>query len=104
MWEIPHAERTAEEDEQEAARRIAKELTGIAVEPGAKLLTVKHAVTRFAITLVCVEAKRKGGDFAAGYYQAGKWVTQDELTAYPVSAPQRRLMNTLAKPARRRLA
>jgi A/G-specific adenine glycosylase len=102
MWEIPHAERTAEEDEQEAARRIAKELTGIAVEPGAKILTVKHAVTRFAITLVCVEAKRKGGDFAAGFYQAGKWVTHDELTAYPVSAPQRRLMNTLAKPAGRR--
>jgi A/G-specific adenine glycosylase len=102
MWEIPHAERTAEEDEQEAVRRIAKDLTGIAVEPGDEILTVKHAVTRFAITLVCVEAKRKSGDFAPSFYQAAKWVTQDELTAYPVSAPQRRLMNALAKHTRRR--
>jgi len=85
-----------------AVRRIAKDLTGIAVEPGDEVLTVKHAVTRFAITLVCVEAKRKKGNFATGFYQAAKWVTQDELTAYPVSAPQRRLMNALAKPTRRR--
>lgn len=102
MWEIPHAERIAEEDEHMAVRRIAKDLTGIAVEPGDEVLTVEHAVTRFAITLVCVEAKRKKGNFAAGFYQAAKWVTQDELTAYPVSAPQRRLMNALANPTRRR--
>lgn len=100
MWEVPHAVRAEDEDVAAAAVRVAKELTGISVEVGSELLTIKHGVTRFAITMVCVEAVRRRGAFAPGFYAEATWVTPGELAAYPVSAPQRRLMTALANPDR----
>lgn len=96
MWEVPHAPRADGEDVSAAARRVAHELTGFVVEPGAELLTVKHGVTRYAIALVCVGAELVGGAFAPGAYAAARWVTPAELAEYPVSAPQRKLMTALA--------
>jgi A/G-specific adenine glycosylase len=104
MWEVPHATVRDDETLTEAAARVAKELTGLEVEPGDELLTIKHGVTRFSITMTCVEAALKGGVFTPGYYAAGRWATAAELGLYPVSSPQRRLMTALARPdARRRL-
>lgn len=100
MWEVPHAPRAAEEDVSDAAVRVAKELTGFDVEPGAEVRTIKHGVTRYAITLVCIEAALAGGEFVAGAYAEAKWVTPGELAAFPVSSPQRKLMTTLAAPNR----
>jgi len=102
MWEIPHAVREPGEDLGQAAARVARELTGLEVEPGAEVLTVKHTVTRFAITLACVEAIRRSGTFTPGSYAAAKWVTPAELAAYPVSSPQRKLMTELANPHRQK--
>jgi A/G-specific adenine glycosylase len=101
MWEVPHAAVTDGEPEAAAAVRIADELTGLKVEPGAELLTVKHGVTRYAITMVCVEASYRGGAFAPGFYAAAEWADVAALGDYPVSAPQRKLMTELAHPQRR---
>ena len=100
MWEVPHAPRADAEDVSEAAVRVAKELTGLDVEPGADVMTIKHGVTRYAITLACVEATRVGGAFVPGSYADAKWVTPADLAAYPVSSPQRKLMTALADPNR----
>jgi A/G-specific adenine glycosylase len=102
MWEVPHAARADGEDDAAAATRIAKELTGLDVTAGPHLTTIKHGVTRFAITLVCVEVARRGGRFAPGFYAEGRWVTPAELADYPVSSPQRKLMTTLTDPNRQR--
>jgi A/G-specific adenine glycosylase len=98
MWEVPHAERAGGEELSDAAARVAKELTGLDVEPGAELLTIKHGVTRYAITLACVEASLAGGSFAPGAYAEARWLAPEELAEYPVSAPQRKLMTALARP------
>ena len=100
MWEVPHAPRADGEELLAAATRVAKELTGFDVQPGAELLAIKHGVTRYAITLACVEAGLVGGAFTPGAYAAARWVTPAELADYPVSAPQRKLMTALAAPAR----
>jgi A/G-specific adenine glycosylase len=100
MWEVPHAPRAEGEDVSDAAVRLAEELTGFRVEPGAEVMTIKHTVTRYAITLVCVEAERTGGKFVRSAYAAAKWVAPTELAAYPVSSPQRKLMTALADPNR----
>jgi len=102
MWEVPHAPRADGEDVNEAAVRVAKELTGVIVEATTEVMTIKHGVTRYAITLVCVEAERTGGAFAPGAYAAARWVTPAELAEFPVSAPQRKLMTALADPNRQR--
>lgn len=102
MWEVPHAPRADGEDVNAAAVRVAKELTGFDVEAGAEVMTIKHSVTRYAITLACVEAERTGGAFTPGAYAQCEWVTSAQLGDYPVSAPQRKLMTALADPNRQR--
>ncbi len=92
MWEVPHAE-----GEPADALRIAAELTGFDVCPGDEILTVRHSVTRFAITMVCLESAPVGGAFRPGFYAAAEWVPVPDLDRFPVSAPQRKLMRELAK-------
>ena len=102
MWEVPHAERQPGEELPDAAARVAKELTGLDVEPGADVMTIRHGVTRYRITLACVEAAVRRGAFAPGFYAEAKWVKLADLTHYPVSSPQRKLMTELAKPNRQK--
>jgi A/G-specific adenine glycosylase len=101
MWEVPHAE-VGDGEPDEAAVRVAKELTGFDVTAGGELMTIWHAVTRYAITLVCVEATLRGGAFVPGFYAAAEWLTPDRLGDHPVSSPQRKLMTELANPNRQR--
>src|SRR5262249_760850 len=81
----------------DAAVRVAKELTGLNVDVGEEVLTIKHSVTRYAITLVCLDAALSSGEFVSGAYAAAKWLTPAELAEYPASSPQRKLMTALAK-------
>ena len=98
MWEVPHAPREDGEDTDAAAIRIAEELTGLEVAPGAEVMTIKHAVTRYAITLVCVAATVRGGAFSPGAYTEARWAPPSELGHFPVSSPQRKLMTQIANP------
>jgi A/G-specific adenine glycosylase len=95
MWEIPHGERRPGEELAAASVRMARELTGFTVAPGAEIMTIRHSVTRYRIALICVEATVQSGEFAAGFYAEAKWLTPAELAAYPVSSPQRKLMTAL---------
>ncbi len=103
MWEVPHAEAADGESDEAAAGRIVRELTGLRVEAGEVLTTIKHGVTRYAITLTVLGATRTAGKFRAGFYAEAKWVTPAELAGYPVSAPQRKLMTLLTDPPGPRL-
>lgn len=100
MWEIPRGETHPDEKIESAATRIATELTGITVSPGPELMTIRHGVTRFAITLVCLGATVDGGSFQSQFYPEARWVTPEELKDYPVSSSQRKLADELAKPKR----
>jgi A/G-specific adenine glycosylase len=102
MWEVPHAARDAGEDIPAAAVRVVKELTGLGIEAGGELVTIRHGVTRYAITLVCVDSTRRGGAFASSFYAEGRWVAPGELGEFPVSSPQRKLMTEIASPNRQR--
>jgi A/G-specific adenine glycosylase len=100
LWEFPHAEIAATEPVADAITRLARELVGLNVRPGPEVVTLKHGVTRFRITLTCHEAAWVAGEFASDFYTAGQWLTVAELAAHPVSAPQRRLATVLAKQGR----
>lgn len=91
MWEFPHAPLKPDEMPSTAANRLLSELTGITARVGGLLLTVKHGVTRFQITLDCFVAVHAAGEFRPGAYSEGRWILPGELDAYPVSSPQRRL-------------
>jgi A/G-specific adenine glycosylase len=103
MWEFPHGAVAAGETHEAAARRLLRELTALEAELGPELLTVRHGVTRFRITMVCLEAELRGGAFASSFYQEGRWVLPMQLKDYPVSVPQRRLARALTGPRQQRL-
>src|SRR4051794_24586502 len=102
MWEFPHTELADGETHEAAAERCLRELAGVEAELGGEIVTLRHGVTRFAITLVCLEAVYTGGKFRSAFYECGVWLRPAELAAYPVSVPQRRLIKELTRPDRQR--
>jgi A/G-specific adenine glycosylase len=101
LWEFPHGPLGDSEAHEEAASRLARE-AGLNVALGTELLTLRHGVTRFRITMACFEAEHKGGEFRSDFYRQGLWVAPASLADYPVSAPQRRLAKALTAPQRQR--
>jgi A/G-specific adenine glycosylase len=95
LWEFPHGALEPGETHAQAAARVLRQHAGIEAELGAELLTIRHGVTRFRITLVGMEARHRRGDFCSTYYQQGRWLRPAQLPQYPVSVPQRQLARTL---------
>jgi A/G-specific adenine glycosylase len=103
LWEFPHGPLEHGETHEEAGVRLLRQLANVQAVMGPELLTVRHSVTRFRITLVGLEAEYQTGDFQSAFYRRGCWLKPAELLAYPVSAPQRRLARTLTGVQQRRL-
>jgi A/G-specific adenine glycosylase len=101
LWEFPHGPLLDGESHEDAALRLARE-GGLEVMLGPELLTLRHGVTRFRITMVCLEAEYQGGQFRSSVYQQGRWVRPQQVAHYPVSAPQRRLAKSQIAPPRQR--
>jgi A/G-specific adenine glycosylase len=102
MWEFPHAPLRDGENVAQCAERVISQLTGMTATLGPELLTIRHGVTRYHITLTCFEADHVSGEFVSEFYLAAKWLTPRELALYPVSAPQRRLAEHLGQRVRQR--
>ncbi len=100
LWEIPHGPVQASEIPEAAAVRLLRELTDLEAKPGAEVLTIRHALTRFQITMLCLEARYTSGTFRSDFYAQAVWVTPTELASYPVSRPQRKLAEALNAPER----
>jgi A/G-specific adenine glycosylase len=102
LWEFPHGPLQEGESHAAAAARLAAELTGLEVRLGPELMTVRHGITRFSVTVVAFEADWAGGKFCSPFYVRGAWLRPGELAGRPVSSPQRRLTRALAAPGRQR--
>lgn len=73
----------------EALAAAVHRRTGILIQPGRHLATLRHQVTRFRITLECHEACRVSGRLRPGMDL--RWVPANELARYPLSSPARKL-------------
>ncbi len=102
MWEFPHGPLLEKESHEAAVARLLHELTGLHAKVGSELLTIRHTITRYRITLTCFEAEFAGGEFQSRFYAEGRWLALADLVAYPVSSPQRRLARFLLSPSRQR--
>jgi A/G-specific adenine glycosylase len=103
MWEFPHDSLQGKETHEAAAWRCLSELTGLSAALGPELMTLRHAVMHYRITLVCFEASYRGGRFSSAFYQQGRWLPPHQLWDYPISAPQRRLAQALVRPGQKSL-
>lgn len=97
LWEFPHTSLEPGEMPSTAAARLLPALTGVSGRIGGLLLTVKHGITRYRITVDCFVAMHETGEFVAGAYAAGSWVAPGDLVRFPVSAPQRRLATAVQR-------
>jgi A/G-specific adenine glycosylase len=99
LWDFPRFELTAEEPRQ-ASREIAakvREQTGVAVEPGERLATLRHGVTRFRITLECYAARPAGGRLRSTAERPVRWTLLAELGELPLSTTGRKLAKLVTK-------
>jgi A/G-specific adenine glycosylase len=102
LWEFPHGPLVEGESHEAATARLLRQLTGLEAELGPELLTIRHGITRYRITVTCFEAEHTGGVFQSAFYVAGRWLSLADLAVYPVSSPQRRLARLLLSPSRQR--
>ena len=90
MWDFPRfpsAERSRVACQQTLQEQV-RVLTGLHVELGRPLATIKHGVTRFRITLVCHEARHIAGRLRGQHF---RWVRPGELEDYPLSVTGRKI-------------
>ena len=96
MWEFPRVALAGDQTHDEAAAILMTTL-GLDVELGREIVTIRHGVTRFRITLVCLEAMHRSGRLRPGIYPAGVWMSPEKLADYPVSRPQRQLAEAVLR-------
>ena len=94
MWEFPHHPIEWMESHGASAQRLlaALEIDGNVVD---EIATIRHSVTRFRITMTCLEVEHRQGSLNAERYPNAAWVRVEDLHAYPLSTPQRRLARRL---------
>jgi A/G-specific adenine glycosylase len=102
LWEFLRGPLEGDETHEAAASRLAETLAGLRVRVGTELVTIRHGITRYQITLVCFEADHESGEFHSDFYARAEWVNPADLPRYPISSPQRRLAKSLTAPGRQR--
>ena len=90
LWEFPNVETTGDEAETVHA---ARELLGVEPEQLAPLRTVKHAITRYRITLTAYTVTLKRAPAKVD----GVWKTPAELTELAFTAAHKKLASAAAK-------
>ena len=96
LWEFPHDPIQPGESSEAAAVRLVEAMTGLRIAAAQPWTTIRHQVTRHAITMQVLRADWVAGEFVAGTaYAAGRWLRADELGQFALSSPQRRLARLL---------
>ena len=95
MWEFPHHPREPNEPVEVASQRLLSTL-GIEGKIFGEITTIRHRVTRFNITMACLNVHHRHGLLRTDPYPNSVWVRIEDLCDYPLSTPQRRLAKLLA--------
>lgn len=98
LWEFPRATRTQRESIETLALQAAGAV-GLRATPYAVLGCVRHAVTYSRIELYGYLCLYQEGTPRSETYTQLEWAMLDELAHYPLSAPQRRLVQMVQRTA-----
>jgi A/G-specific adenine glycosylase len=89
LWEFPSVEVRNSNQEPVSCVR------GVPLADPDQLLQIKHAITRYQITMTVYRARRVRK--TPGKLMGGRWVTRAELRRLPLSAAHRRIADTLVR-------
>ncbi|MCI0743315.1 MAG: A/G-specific adenine glycosylase [Gemmataceae bacterium] len=90
LWEVPHIALQNGESHERAAKRLLQSI-GFSAKLGKQLVTIRHGVTRYRISMVCLEATHQRGRFQSEFYVQSRWTALGRWHDLPSSSPQRRL-------------
>ncbi len=93
LWELPRVTLLEGEPDEDAARRLGRELLGrgARLRGGETLASVRHTVMRERIELRVVAGELDGRPRSRGYAEL-RWVGVEELGSLALPSPQRRVM------------
>jgi A/G-specific adenine glycosylase len=97
MWDFPRFELQSEGPLFVRDELIAKtrEQTGVTIDPGNVLKTIKHGVTRFRITLDCYDARPAGGRIRSTAVRPVRWTPLTALAGLPLSVSARKIASQI---------
>jgi A/G-specific adenine glycosylase len=95
LWEFPHGSIGPRENPRAAARRLVRECMKVPMRLGEEIGIVRHGITRFAVTMRCFTASARRCLCASRFYTRVAWLHVDKLADYPMSVPQRKVINLL---------
>jgi A/G-specific adenine glycosylase len=93
LWDFPRFQVHSEPEaalRREVLEGVQKQ-TGVTVELGRHVVTMKHGVTRFRITLDCYEARYLSRSNGATETVESRWLGPKQLADYPLSTTGRKL-------------
>ena len=98
LWDFPRFEVHAEGPDALNSELVegVRRQTGVVVEPGGHLKTLRHGVTRFRITLDCYEARYVAQATDGTARAPMRWLRPAELAGYPLSTTGRVLARLAA--------
>jgi A/G-specific adenine glycosylase len=100
MWELPRTTRDEGETNKQALQRLMASL-GLTVEVGDEIASLRHGVTRYAITLSCLEMKTALGAEHRTENAAVQWFSFAQARTLALPASMKSLLKTLERrPAR----
>jgi len=94
LWEFPGGKVEPGESLRSALRREIREELGVEVEDVRRLTTVRHAYTRFLVTLHAYACRIRDQDFRTGSRR--RWVTLTSIRKYPLPSGSVKIVDFLA--------
>jgi len=94
LWEFPGGKVEPGESQTGALRREAREELGVDIEDVRRLTTVRHAYTRFQVTLHAYACRIRARSFKPGPRR--RWVTLDSIRRYPLPSGSVKIVDFLA--------
>jgi len=98
MWQFPDVRVEGASDPSAALEASVGRATALRIAVGARLLGVRHQVTRFRIEIDVFACQALGGRARAIEYAEVRWHATDALAALPMPAAHRRIAQSLAEP------
>jgi len=100
LWDFPRTTQANHADVAQAATQLSEEV-GVNLVPGIRLTTIRHAVTKFRISLQVHQASlRETGEMPG---KPWKYATLGELSQMPMSVTGRKIVKMLSEDSQLRL-